>query len=300
MRAKLEGESEIRKSWRERSLSNFQIRLITGLIIALFTLGITYIGDWEFRLFCFCLGGAVLHEWHEIVKGLHAPAAAISAWVCFILLCVAALTGIRDIYIVAVLAAGIIISFSIAAWERNIKAAVIQSGGLFYASLLPLALPYLRGGAGQAAAIGLYWVFFLYIAVWATDVGAYLFGRALGGPKLAPRISPNKTWSGAWGGILCSVAGAVCFLFWASSDAHFLIADIELRDVLNWKLLIPAAFLLSLVAQAGDLLESWFKRRFNVKDSGHILPGHGGIMDRVDGLLPAAAVFAILLNLFSL
>ncbi len=119
-------------------------------------------------------------------------------------------------------------------------------------------------------------VLFVIVLVWATDIGAYLAGRLIGGPRLAPAISPGKTWSGAVGGLLA--AGVVGIL------AGGLAAG-------------GIAGLLSLVAQAGDLAESAAKRRAGVKDSGHLIPGHGGLLDRLDGLLaagPAAALLALI------
>ena len=113
-------------------------------------------------------------------------------------------------------------------------------------------------------------VFWLLAVVWATDIGAYFAGRGIGGPKLAPRVSPNKTWAGLIGGMIAAAAVSA-------------IAAV----VLDWTLLAPVVggAALAVVAQGGDLLESWTKRRFGVKDSSHIIPGHGGILDRVDGLL---------------
>ena len=130
--------------------------------------------------------------------------------------------------------------------------------------------PILRGG-DQA---GLIAILFLFAVVWATDILAYFVGRALGGPKLAPSISPGKTWSGAVGGAL----GGRCSPAW------------RLRRRTGWGGRGPAlvALLLAIVSQFGDLFESFVKRRSGVKDSSHIIPGHGGVMDRVDGLVAAA------------
>ena len=121
-------------------------------------------------------------------------------------------------------------------------------------------------------------ILFLFVVTWATDTGAYIVGRAAGGPKLAPRISPSKTISGAVGGLLIGV-GAGILIWWATGGA------IEPRFVL-------AAVLGSVACQIGDLLESGAKRHFQVKDSGRLIPGHGGVLDRVDGLLAAALAVA--------
>jgi phosphatidate cytidylyltransferase len=123
-------------------------------------------------------------------------------------------------------------------------------------------------------------VFWAMVVTWATDICAYFAGRSIGGPKLAPRVSPNKTWAGLIGGI----AGAAVFGY---LTAYFL-------DLGSPFLYIGGA--MAVIAQAGDLYESWVKRRAGVKDSGTILPGHGGVLDRLDGLLPVVlATLALLM-----
>jgi phosphatidate cytidylyltransferase len=123
-------------------------------------------------------------------------------------------------------------------------------------------------------------VLWLFIVVWASDIGAYLAGRTFGGPRLAPRISPGKTWSGAIGGLV--IAGVVgCLVALAFGHEHPARA-------------LAIATLFSLIAQLGDLAESWLKRRFGVKDSGNLIPGHGGLLDRVDALLLAALAMGLL------
>lgn len=119
----------------------------------------------------------------------------------------------------------------------------------------------------------------LFLMVWAVDIGAYFAGRMIGGPKLAPKLSPSKTWAGLLGGM---AASAVVGYLWAS------VAGALYPEA---ALLIGAV--VGVVAQIGDLGESMLKRRFGVKDSGHIIPGHGGILDRIDGLLLALPVFAL-------
>jgi len=120
------------------------------------------------------------------------------------------------------------------------------------------------------------------LVVWVSDIGGYFVGRGIGGPKLWPRVSPNKTWAGAIGGFAASLAVA-----WG-----FAALDLGRTGAL---LLLGAA--LSIASQLGDLFESAVKRRFGVKDSGHIIPGHGGLLDRLDGFVAAivlAAVFGFL------
>ena len=145
--------------------------------------------------------------------------------------------------------------------------------GFFYALLPALALLWLRDRADHGVALVL-WVF---VVTWATDMGAYFVGRAIGRRKLAPVISPGKTVEGLYGGM------AAATLFgggWASLTG------------LNLTLLVLAP-LLALAAQGGDLFESWLKRRAGLKDSGRWLPGHGGLLDRLDGLVPVAVLAAL-------
>lgn len=145
--------------------------------------------------------------------------------------------------------------------------------GVAYVGLGAIALLFLRGQPhGFALAL---WAL---LVVWATDIGAFFAGRRIGGPKLAPRISPNKTWAGLAGGVL---AAAVVGGAWA--------AVTHLPAMAFW--LAPV---LAIVAQAGDLLESGMKRRAGVKDSGALLPGHGGVLDRIDGVLPVLILTAAL------
>jgi phosphatidate cytidylyltransferase len=142
--------------------------------------------------------------------------------------------------------------------------------GIFYAGLSGIALAGLRDGT----AAGLIAMLFIFAIVWATDVAAYFTGRHFGGPKLAPRISPSKTWSGAIGGTIAGIVAGTAVSFLADAGSSF------------WIPLV--ALVLSIVSQIGDLFESWVKRRFGAKDSSHLIPGHGGVMDRVDGLVFAA------------
>lgn len=160
----------------------------------------------------------------------------------------------------------------LAVWAAGRR--VSLASGIIYVGLAGVCLMWLRGdgAAGRAN------VLFLVFVVWASDIGAYAAGRMLGGPKLAPAISPSKTWSGAAGGLLCAMLVGV----WT---AHVVNAGSLERAAL-----VAAA--LGAASQMGDLLESAVKRQFGVKDSGRLIPGHGGLLDRLDGLLAAAPVAA--------
>ena len=169
------------------------------------------------------------------------------------------------------LALGLVIgaAFFVAAVTRGGRLA----GGVLYVGLPVLALLTLR----MQEPHGLLYTFWAMALVWACDSGAYFAGRAIGGPKLAPQISPNKTWAGFIGGVAAAAIFAA-LLIWFGLPVPLAIAT-------------P---MLAMLAQLGDLYESHLKREAGVKDSGNLLPGHGGIMDRLDGLLAVAPVAALL------
>jgi phosphatidate cytidylyltransferase len=149
------------------------------------------------------------------------------------------------------------------------------ASGLLYAGAVLLSSIALR----RDPQLGLVALYFLFAVVWVTDILAYFSGRAIGGPRLAPAISPHKTWAGAIGGAVGAVAAGV--------------AVAELAALENIAAIGAIALVLSIAAQAGDLFESAVKRRFGVKDASHAIPGHGGFMDRLDGYAAAATLAAI-------
>ncbi len=169
--------------------------------------------------------------------------------------------------------------------------------GILYAILPVAALIYLRNGThgftvipSNAPQFAI--VLAVVAAVIATDVGAYFAGRILGGPKLAPRISPKKTWAGFFGGILSAILVIAALQYFLPQVSHEFPPEPNATDAASdfaWNAVLFSAPV-SVVSQVGDLFESWLKRRFDVKDSSHIIPGHGGVMDRLDGLI-AASVF---------
>ncbi len=146
--------------------------------------------------------------------------------------------------------------------------------GVIYLGIPTMAILWVRADPQ----FGLVALIFLFVVVWLTDIGAYAVGRTIGGPRLAPSISPGKTWAGAFGGLFLAVAGT--YLVAALMGSPQPVGALAL------------AIYLSIATQCGDLFESWVKRRFGKKDSGTLIPGHGGVLDRIDGLLFAAPVMA--------
>ncbi len=158
---------------------------------------------------------------------------------------------------------------------------IIMLVGFFYILSPCLILIWLRNHGEY----GLYFVIWFFVVIWATDIGAYLVGRTIGGAKLAPRISPNKTWSGFIGGLFIALISS-------------LLLDLFFSLTINFLILTLGCILLSIVGQIGDLFESWCKRRLGVKDTGTLIPGHGGILDRVDSILLSAPVAGFVAFIF--
>lgn len=178
----------------------------------------------------------------------------------------------------AALVALIVAAIVLAAFARSPR----LGAGLLYAGLPALALLYLHVTSDKFVdGLGFFVTLWTLAAVWVTDIGAYFAGRSIGGPRLAPRISPNKTWAGLFGGMFAT--GLMFFLLLILNDSS--IAESLLGAA------VGAA--LAVLAQGGDLFESWLKRRAGVKDSGHFLPGHGGALDRLDGVVPVACAVAL-------
>lgn len=183
----------------------------------------------------------------------------------------------------ASLKGGNVFAFAVAAaatamfyeWSRLVRGwgAGWQVSGFVYALVPALALLWVR----ERDALGMMLLLWLFVVTWSTDIGAYFAGRTFGGCKLAPSISPNKTFAGLYGGM----AAAALF-----GGAWVLLTGLG-------KPLFVLAPLFALAAQAGDLFQSWMKRRAGVKDSGSLLPGHGGVFDRLDGLVPVAVLTAL-------
>lgn len=153
--------------------------------------------------------------------------------------------------------------------------------GVAYIGLALSGLWNVRARPGD----GLFYATWLFLVVWATDIGAYVFGRMIGGPKIAPAISPSKTWAGLLGGIVFVMLVMVGMSLLGRWNHASLSGPPLAIGFAIWG--IPLAIL----AQAGDFFESWMKRRAGVKDSGALIPGHGGLFDRVDGLMPVAIIF---------
>jgi phosphatidate cytidylyltransferase len=251
-------------------MNNLQTRALSAIVLAAIVLWVTWLGGIQFRLLV-ALGAALgYYEWVSMA-GLRISRWAVGG-MALAVVALALVSGFSAGVLAVVLLAGVAVTL-VAGWvpRRDTTPAIAFA----YATLAAVSLALLRGDDGN----GLKAILFLFAVVWATDIAAYFTGKTLGGPKLAPSISPGKTWSGAIGGTAAGVVAGAAAAAAAGSDA------VGIATV--------TALVLAVVAQAGDLFESAVKRRFGAKDSSRIIPGHGGLMDRVDGLV--AAGFALYL-----
>jgi phosphatidate cytidylyltransferase len=256
-----------------------RLRIISGIILAAVVLVATWYGGLSFRILAAAIGLLVYYEWSTI-SDLHGrdPQGNALGWLGLVLIAGATLME-ESVYSLEVLVVFVAITAIMVATRHK---SWWLPGGIFYAGLTAIALAEIRDDDLR----GFVLMLFIFATVWATDIFAFFVGRAIGGAKLAPRISPGKTWSGAIGGAIAAViAGTAVVWSFFSADG----------------LWIPAlALVLSICSQIGDLFESFIKRRFGVKDSSHLIPGHGGVMDRVDGLIFAcfaAFLLAIVISL---
>ncbi|MFA6265403.1 MAG: phosphatidate cytidylyltransferase [Pseudolabrys sp.] len=253
--------------------SNLTLRIISAAIMAPIAIGAAYWGDWVFALFWAAAAIAVLWEWITLVAGRD-HALMLSSFGSAI--AVAAILAWDDRPIVALLL--VVLGALAASIFAPRKERIWIMAGIGYAGAMVLAPIVLRGEDW----LGFIAIVLLFAIVWTTDILAYFTGRAIGGPKLMPSVSPKKTWSGAIGGTLGAVIVTV------------LVAAVF--SDLNKTALGLLALVLSVVSQAGDLLESHIKRHFGAKDASTLIPGHGGAMDRLDGFW-AAVVVAVIIGL---
>lgn len=249
-----------------KTLTNLQIRILSAIALGLAVLALVWLGGAVCRVLAAIVGGIIFYEWAAMRKAASGhPAHHWVAGVCVAVPLVALVLGFHAWILFGLTALAVVVT---AADGYRQGLGGWNAAGLAYAAVSAITLAFIRGDSH----VGLLAILFLFAVVWATDALAYFVGRAVGGPKLAPKISPGKTWSGAIGGAAGGVAAGV--LFAAST---------------GWGSLGVAAvaLLLSVVSQFGDLFESFLKRRQGVKDSSRLIPGHGGLMDRVDGLVAA-------------
>jgi phosphatidate cytidylyltransferase len=252
--------------------SNASLRVISALVLAPLAIAVAWAGKLPFAVFWGLAAFGVWWEWTSLVAVSAARLVMFTGVGALGLALALAATG-RTLTATIVIVLGAAATNVVAPPGRGawVGAGLIYAGSLIVA---PLAIRH-------DVQWGFTGIMFLFGVVWGTDILGYIVGRAFGGPKLWQRISPNKTWSGAVAGTLCAV-----LIGWAFAWGLGLGPDGAVH-------LAVVGLGLSIAAQAGDLFESSVKRRFGAKDSGQIIPGHGGLMDRLDGFLVAAVVAAV-------
>lgn len=250
--------------------SNLYMRVVAALVLAPLTILIAWIGGWIWACVVIAAAALLYFEWLMIV-GVSGNRLAVAAGLAALALSGICLMLRRADIAFAIVAVGLVLVAMVAREQRGWVAS-----GLVYAAAALIATILVR----RDADFGFLGLMFVLLVVWVTDIGGYFAGRGIGGPKLWPRVSPKKTWAGAIGGLVLGLVIAAGFALLGFGKMGPL-------------LLLGAV--LSIVSQLGDLFESAVKRRFDVKDSSHIIPGHGGLLDRLDGFV-AAIVFAALIG----
>lgn len=250
-----------------------RLRIVSAIVMAAVILAATWYGGILFRIVAGLLAILIYYEWSTVTR-LSETNSTGNAWGWFAVAVIAGNTIFGEPSLDLPLLSGFTLTAALFPVLRGRNWWLV--GGIIYAGLSGISLAAIRGDE----LTGFVSILFIFAVVWSTDILAYFVGRAIGGPKLAPAISPGKTWSGAIGGAVAALIGGGA----VSLAYHGRIS----------LLVLGLAFLLSVFSQIGDLFESFVKRRFQVKDSSHLIPGHGGFMDRVDGLVFACfTVFLI-------
>lgn len=247
-------------------------RIASGIVIGAIALAMTYWSPSLFTILMLVVAAAMSWEWGRMVRGATLTDPAMIVHVFAVLLAV--LLSASDMAGLAI-ASTVIGAIAVGALTFGVGNAQLSGAGVLYTGLPVVALGWIRGDEP----LGFSATLFVLLSVIVTDIGAYASGRTIGGPKLWPSVSPNKTWSGLLGGVL------------AASLAGGLFAWVSGTGSASW--LASLGLVLGLVAQGGDLAESALKRHFGVKDSSNLIPGHGGVMDRMDGIVTASVIAAI-------
>ncbi len=243
-----------------------------GILLAAIAIGVLYKGGFYFALFIALVTIAAAREWHRMIAGgKFTEEFLVTSLVVILAVCIEVKLPASP-WPWAIIAIGAAISFALALVRR--RRAGWEAAGVLYLGIPALSVVMLR----ILPMDGFHLLLAFFIAIWATDTGALIVGNLIGGPKLWPALSPNKTWAGFFGGIVvAAVAGGIGFVIvqlGAGRGALF-------------------AASVGVIAHMGDLLESWAKRNFRVKNSGGLIPGHGGALDRIDSTLLAAPVLAL-------
>ncbi len=249
--------------------SELILRLYSALILAGLSLALTYAGPGTFAALILFFVVLMSWEWGRVVRRRNADRIFLLQTLSIILAGTLTLKN-YPMFAIAVVLASTWACF----WLHKLSGLPSDpwwsAAGVYYAGFPAITMIAIR----QDPEYGFYAILYLFLVVWSADTGAFFIGRLIGGPKLAPTISPNKTWSGLAGGALAACAAGAAFALWLGRTSVPILAGLSV--------------VLALIAQGGDLGELFIKRFFGVKNSSGLIPGHGGVLDRLDGLVFAA------------
>ncbi|WP_281431739.1 phosphatidate cytidylyltransferase [Rhodomicrobium vannielii] len=249
--------------------SELVLRINSALVMVVLTLALTYAGTTTFAGLILFAAALMSWEWGRVVRGSNIDRIFVIQTVAIIAAGYSTLIGERVLAIALIVLATWLV-FRLHKNSELTSDPWWSAAGVYYAGFPAIALIAIR----QDPDYGFHAIIYLFLVVWSADTGAFFVGRLLGGPKLAPSISPNKTWSGFIGGAATAGLAGVLFALWFEHTSVEIMAGLSV--------------LLAIVSMGGDLGESFIKRAFGVKNSSGLIPGHGGVLDRLDGLVFAA------------
>ena len=270
--------------------SNLFLRIVSSIVFVPIVLGAIWYGRGAyeefsiplFNIFLACLGAGLAWEWDGMFNKRQTTA---GFWIAITAILTAFISDDSPAFVLWM----ILMGTTIALWKS--KGSLAFSLGTAYICLPILALSSLYYTNGDDSRTLVLWLVFV---VWATDIGGYIVGKTIGGPKLCPSVSPKKTWAGLLGAIGFAMLVAYVFALFLKAYDY-----VSLPIHHTTRLLVFSAGVLAVIAQIGDLFESFIKRRLELKDSSNLIPGHGGLFDRVDGLIFAAGATALVVYLIN-
>lgn len=257
---------------KKKNRPELLLRIASAVVLAAVAIAATLGSIWSFLVLVIAASVAMAWEWGRLIRGTGQDTVALVQIVSVAAAAILVVIGHAQ-YSLFLLAAAIV---AIAVTDKPIERALWSSAGVAYAGLPVAALLWIRGDE----ALGAIAIIFVLVIAWTTDTVSYAAGHLLGGPKLAPRISPKKTWSGFIIGSVTPALISYAFAYGVTGTSA-------------WRLAL-VSIVLALACQFGDLMESAVKRRFGTKDMSQLIPGHGGLLDRIDGFLLAAAIAGLI------